>query len=260
MPLPTFNTFEFNDDNFVTERITFKGYAERAVIRSNVNRREGVKLLATEFGGKEVTLQGVVIADSASDLRDKIDNMKKLLTEEEGNLEIESNRTFKATVESLVISDEHYNQSKAPWEVTFTCSKPFSEGSALTVITALPSGVFTFSGYVNISGTFFARPTLIYRPVDGDTAGSTDIKTMAVRHTPTGQTLTVSGFNSGLGLKYGTDISINTDNLTVLEGVTIIDSTGSFPRWQPGDNNYLVTVSGNHLGGVMELSYTPRYL
>ena len=257
MALPTFNTFSFNDDNFITERIFFKGWGDRAITRAKVNRREGIKLLSTEFGQKEVTLAGIVVANSATQLQSLLDNFKKELTDEEGDLIIETGRTFKASVQNLVIQTQHYNQSVAPWEVTFVSTDPFAEGSLLSVTEVVPSGLLTFSGFVNISGTLFARPTIVFNPAGA--SGNTNINNMVINHIPSGQDITVSGFGAG-GLDADQDVTINYDNLSVLQGSTAKDNTGSFARWEPGNNNYTITVSGIHVGGTVTLSYRPRYL
>lgn len=261
MALPTFNGFSLQDSNFITERIVHKGYASREVIRGKVNRREGIKLLATEFGEKEIRISGVIIAASPSDLQTKLDDMKKNLTVEEGNLIIEQGRTYLATVESVAVPDEHYNQTRAPFDITFVCSNPFAEGDLLTVTQPVLSGIFTFSGLVNISGTLFARPTIVYTPPSQ--VGSTYIRSIDLYHVPTGQTVTVSGFGSGAltGLGYQNSVTINLDNFTSLEGTSSINNTGAFPRFDPGNNNYTLTVSGRAFpGGSVTLSYKPRYL
>jgi len=261
MANPTFNGFSLQDSNFITERVVFKGYGKRSLIRGKINRREGVKLVATEFGEKEITLKGVVIGSSPSNLQSLLDNMKKSLTEEEGQLIIETGRTFNATVENLAIADEHYNQTRAPFEVTFICSDPFSVGQQLTVVTPVTSGIFTFSGYVNISGTFFARPTITYTPPNQ--TGSTYIRKLTFSHVPTGQTTTISGLGSGAlqGLSYQNVVTVNLDNFTSLEGTTEIGNIGSFPKYEPGDNNYTITTSGRAFpGGTVTLTYQPRYL
>lgn len=259
MALPTFNGFSLQDSNFIAERITFKGYASREVIRGKVNRREGVKLLASEFGEKEIRIEGVIIGASASDLQTKLDDLKKYLTVEEGDLVIETGRTFLATVESLVIPDEHYNQSKAPFEVTFVCSNPFAEGIQQTVIMPVQSGLFTFSGFVNISGSMFARPTIVYTPPSA--TGPTGIVKMVLTHTPTGQAVTISGFGSGSSLGYQNPVTISLDDFTSLEGTGDINNSGAFARFAPGSNNYIITVSGKRFpGGSVALTYAPRYL
>lgn len=261
MALPTFNGFSLQDDNFITERITMRGYASREVIRGKVNRREGVKLLATEFGEKEISIEGVVIAASASDLQTKLDSLKQALTMEEGNLIIETGRTFEATVTSLAIPDEHYNQSRAPYQITFICTNPFAIGSQLSAVSPVQSGIFTFSGYVNISGTFFNRPTIIYTPPSR--VGDTFIRKMTLSHTNSGQEATVSGFGGGTnnGLSYQDAVTINLDDFTTLEGTDEIGNSGAFARFEPGDNNYVLTVSGRAFpGGTITMIYYPRYL
>lgn len=259
MPNPTFNSFALNDNNFITERVTFRGYASREIIRGKINRREGVKLLATEYGEKEVTIEGRVIASSASQLQSLLDGMKTSLTEEEGDLVVEDNRTFKATVSELAIPDEHYNLSTALFQVNFVCSNPFAEGTQLTATTAVPSGVFTFSGFINISGSMFNRPTIVYTPPN--TTGKTFVSQLVYSHTPTGQTTTISGFGSGTSLNYQDSVTLNYDTFTSLEGTSAIGNTGAFPRWEPGENNYTITASGRAFpGGTVQVTYKPRWL
>lgn len=259
MALPTFNSFSLNDDNFISERIVVKGYANREVIRGKINRREGVKLLATEFGEKEVTIEGMVLGSSAANLQSLLDDMKKALTAEEGNLIVELDRTFKATVTSLAIPDEHYNLTKAPFQITFMCSNPYAEGSLLTVTIPVISGIYTVSGLVNISGSLFARPTLVYTPPSN--TGQTFIKSVDLAHISEGTTTTVSGFGNQSSLDYSNQITINLDDFTALEGTSAINVSGGFPRFQPGNNEFTYTASGRAFpGGSLTLSYKPRYL
>lgn len=259
MALPTFNTFSLQDSNFIAERIIFKGYADRAVVRANINRREGIKLLATEFGEKKVTIEGRVIASSASDLQTKLDNLKKALTVEEGALVIESGRTFTATVESIAIPDEHYNQTTAPFEVTFICTNPYAVGDTITQSYPVTSGVFTISGSIFISGTLFGRPSITYTPA-GAAAGNTNINSLSYYHGPTGQTVTISGFGSGLGLDYASVVTLDYDTFLGTEATAEIDSSGAFSRWEPGTNSFTVSANGAFPGGTIALSYQPRYL
>lgn len=258
MALPTFDGFSLSDANFITERIEFKGYASREVVRGKINRREGVKLLGTEFGEKAVTMQGTIVADTPSELQSLLDDMKQALQTEEGDLVIETGRTFKATVDTLAIPDEHYNMTKAPFMVTFMLSNPYAEGNQLSVVMPVGSGLITFSGNVLISGTMFVRPTVIYTPPSN--TGNTNIKILTLTHTPTGQGVTISGFGSGLGLNYQSSVTINFDDLTGKEAATERDTSGGFARWDPGINQYTITASGRFVGGSVTLSYTPRYL
>ena len=259
MGLPTFNTFSFQDSNFIAERIEFKGFAERAVIRGRVGRREGVKLLNSEYGEKEIEISGIVVADSASDLQTKLDGLKKNTQVEEGNLVIEADRTFKATISNLGIPDEHYNQSKAPFSVTFICTNPYAEGTQENATIDVPSGQFTISGTTTISGTFFNRPTITYTPA-GAAAGNTLINSLNIYHIQSGQTVTVSGFGSGTGLDYGDIVTVNFETFASLEGTSEIDNSGAFAKWNTGTNDFTVTSNGAFVGGTITISYQPRYI
>ena len=257
--IPTFNNFSFNDTNWITQRIEFKGWADREVIRGKINRREGVKLLATEFGEKKITLEGVVVASGINNLQLLLDNMKAAVTIEEGSLVLETGRTYSATVDSIDIPDEHYSQSKTDFAVTFVCSQPFSIGTLLSVTIPVTSGIFTLSGTVTISGSLFARPQIIYTPPSA--TGQTLIKRFDIYHVQTGQTTTVSGFGSGTSLNYQNTVTVNLDNFTTLEGTTLVNTTGGFPRFEPGVNNFTITASGRVFpGGSVSISYQPRYL
>lgn len=256
----TFDGFSLSDDNFITERVVVKGFANRALNTAKINRREGIKLIGTEFTSKEIEVDGNVIADSASELQTLLDNLKKALQTEEGNLVVD-NRTYRATVSSLAIADEHYNLSKAPYSITFVCSDPFATTDQVSVTLQVSSGRATVSGQITISGTFFARPAVVYIPPAAQ--GDTLIKSMRLYHTNTGQTTLVSGFNNNSqgGLRYQDQLTFNLEQFSAYEGNSLLDTTGSYPKWQPGVNNFTMSPSGVAFpGGQVRVVYQPRYI
>lgn len=255
----TFNGFSLDDSNFITERITFKGFAKRIISVGNVARREGIKLLDTEFGEKTITLEGSLIADSASELQTLLDSMKKSFTEEEGSLVLETNRTFTATVKNLMIPDEHYNQSKTDFRVEFICSKPYAISSQQSSTIDIPSGTFTISGTTTISGTIFNRPIFVYTPA-GQASGNTLIGQLELFVVQTGQTVTVSGFGSGLGLDYSNAVTIDLDTFSALEGSTAIDTSGGFQEVEPTTIDFTLTANKVFPGGTLIIRYNPRFI
>ncbi len=255
----TFNGFDLDDTNFITERIIFKGFAKRSIVTRNLARREGVKLLDTEFDQKTITLEGAVIADSAVALQTLLDNMKKSFTEEEGDLILESDRTFKATVGNFTIPDEHFNQSKTDFEITFICSKPYSFATELAAVIDIPSGVATVSGTTTISGTLFNRPTFLYTPA-GQASGNTLINQLDLLIVQTGQTVTVSGFGSGLGLDYANPVTIDLDTFSALEGNASRDTSGGFQEVEPATIDFTLTADTFYPGGTLTIRYSPRFI
>lgn len=256
----TFNSFSLSDSNFITERVMVRGYANRALNTAKINRREGIKLVGTEFTTKEITVDGNVIASSASELQSLLDGLKSALQTEEANLVVDT-RTYTATVQSLAIPDEHYNNSKAPYSIVFVCSDPFARGSSVSAVIAVTSGRTTVSGTITVSGTFFNRPNVTYVPPGAQ--GDTRIKRIDLYHVNTGLTTTISGFNSGAagGLRYQDELTFDLDNFLAYEGSAERDTTGAYPKWQPGSNQFTLTASGRAFpGGTVRISYEPRYL
>jgi len=262
--LPTFDAFSLQDGTFITERIVFKGFAERGVIRSHLSRREGVRILGSEFGEKEIEISGYVVASTASELQEKLDDMKKSLRGEEKSLVVESDRTYIATVKNLAIPDEHYNLTKAPFLATFICTNPYATGASVSAGTPTQSGTYAFSGMINISGTFFNRPILTYTPSGILPTGNTLITGLEIYHVESGQTITISGFGGGLGLDYKDEVVVNFERYSGLEGFTEIETSGAYPRWETGENYFIVNATGRSgkgfVGGVITVSYNPRYI
>jgi predicted phage tail component-like protein len=260
MPTVTFNGFSLSDDNFITERVFHRSMAQRAIRKSRLNRREGIKILGTEYTEKQIEIEGNLIASSSTELQSLLDNMKKALSSQEASLVIDD-RTYTATLESLGVPDEHYNLSKAPYSAVFVCSDPFAVVDTVSANINVPSGQFTISGMVLISGTFFARPTFTYTPPNN--TGNTLIRRVDLYHVQTGQTVTASGFGSGAlgGLRYQNALVVDLDSFTVTEGGTVVDSTGGYQKFEPGTNNFTFTASGRAFpGGTLTVSYQPRYL
>lgn len=258
---PSFNGFSFNDSNWITERITFKGFANRDLQTQPIARREGIKVLGDQFREKEITLEGKVIAIDSGTLQTLLDNAKQYLVSEEGTLIIEVGRQYVATPSKVEIPDQPYNQTMAPYTITFICSNPYATSAQQSAIIPVVSGQFTVSGTTTISGTIFNRIKLIYTPPFGVAAGNTSIQSITVYHVPTGQSVTVSGFGGGTNLNYNSSVTIDMDLFQTLDGVTGLNNTGSFPKWQPGTNAFTITSSPAAFpGGTLTVQYTPRYI
>lgn len=258
---PSFNGFSLQDSNWITETIEFKGFAKRDFVQQPIIRREGNKVLGTQFREKSITLTGHVVAADSGTLQTLMDNMKQNLSLQEGVLIIEVGRQYVATAQDIKVPDQPYNQTIAPWEITFTTDDPFATATAaLTVVINVPSGVFIVSGLMTISGSFYNRPTITYTPPNPPSAGDTLIKSMTVYHVPTAQSVTVSGLGNGTDLQYNSSVTVNMDTFQTLDGTLALNNSGSFPIWQPGVNAFTVSCDRGFPGGQIAVTYTPRYL
>src|SRR3990172_8807383 len=105
MALPTFNSFSLQDGTYITTDIEYRTFPNRNLNLKQIARRPGVKLLGVEYAEKRIHLTGHVIGASASDLQSKVDSLHKTLATKEGELIVDTNRTYHATVSSLTVSD-----------------------------------------------------------------------------------------------------------------------------------------------------------
>ncbi len=252
-----FDAFDLQDSNYITEKINYRTIPSRPLVSEPIARKPGRKLVSTDFGVREITLAGWIIADSSSDLIDKMDDLNKNVTRKrEGTLEIDTNRQIEAIVSAVTISDPHYTQSVVPFQIEFTCVDPFFRGTQLTASTTVASGVGSAVITTTISGSVFAEPSIVYNAPSG--AGDTLTTDIQVEYGPTAETVTWSG--GGNALAYSDFVKFDYENQLILEGATDIEPSGVFSRWEPQSTTFTLTFTGNAQGGTIDLIYRPRYL
>jgi hypothetical protein len=110
---------------------------------------------------------------------------------------------------------------------------------------------------ITISGTVFAVPTIAYTAPG--TAGNTTTSGITIRNVTRGERVTWSGAADDQTLDYGATVTFNYDTYKVLLGSAVVDHTGKFSRFEPGDNNIIISFSGHCMGGSATVTYSPRY-
>lgn len=255
MANPTFNNFSLQDSNYLTEEIEYRTFPTRMLNVKQIARRPGTKLLGAEYAEKRIRLIGHVIGSSSSDLITKIDNLHKNLAVKEGELIVETNRTYHATVSSLSIADPHYSQTYVPFEAEFVASDPFAYSPMFTLQGTVASGTSNGTFPVTISGSVFAEPTLTIN-FNGRPAGNTTVSGMVLDHMTAGPSrITVSG-----------TIPFSSDFITTWSGLNITvsgnnrDFVGAFQRWEPGSHLMrMIVTSGNNPGFAWTFRWQERY-
>jgi len=239
----------------ITTKVNHRASPFRQMDIQNVSRRQGSKILGSEFTNKTIGIEGVIIAPTASSLVGLIDDMHKYLALEEQQLQLDDNRAYVATCTKVQIDEAQYSRSYANFDLEFICTNPFAEGNLRSVGFNIPASTTSITRPVTISGTIYAEPVVTLRTASG--AGNSGITSVKVQHYETGNYVTVSGIFS-LG---SIDTVINhDDNLVTLSG-TNKDFVGAFSRFPVGVNNLVVTLGGvNTYGATMYLTYNPRYL
>lgn len=256
---PKFDGFSLQNDNFITQEITYRNTPQRRLDSENLSRIPGVKLLATEFNERQISLSGHIIADSVSDLRDKIDALNTNVTRKDsGQLNIESDRSATATVASVMIQDPHYSQTYVPFDITFYLADPFFYGQQQTVSWTIASGTASLADTITISGSVFAEPIFTYSA--NGSSGFTTCSGIRLTYTSTGEYVTWSGTGGSSRLPYGGIVQFDYPSHSILLNQSEVDIDGVFVRWEPGPDSFSVTFSGTTQGGLLQMAYQPRYL
>lgn len=260
LALPLYNMITVNGLNitdnttYLVEEVAYKQIPKRDVQSAPVSTRPGSKLLATEWSDKNIKIRGRVFGNSYDELVTNVDTLQKNFAVQSLALQIDTNRTYTATLTSLDIPTQFFNNTMVQYSAEFLCIDPFSYGPLLTVSGTTVSGTTTLSGMMTISGTVFAEPVLTINP-KGAPAGNSGIKGLTITHVPTGETLTLSGvFN------YTSDLVIDYKNFLVTNSGVASDYLGIFSRFEPGSLDFQITVtSGVAQGYNWKFTYQPRY-
>lgn len=263
MANPVFGTFSLQDDNYITESVEYRTIPVRDLVMENIARKPGKKLLSTEFAERRIRLAGWILGTDSSDLATRIDNLHSNVSRKNsGTLSVDASREIEAIVASVVIPEPHYTQSMVPFEIDFLAVEPFWKGPQLTVSVTVTSGSsqpHTQTVTVTVSGTVFAEPAITYNAPAG--VGQTTTSGVRIEYEPTDEFITWSGTVAATPtLAYGNLIKFDFQNQQILEGVTEVDPSGVFARWEPGETNFTVTYSGRAQGGSLDFVYRPRYL
>ena len=240
--------------SYITEEVTFRSMPTRNIETQDISRMPGLKILNSEWTSKEIEIKGYVFGTSASGLRGLVDNLQQNFAVKSLALMVDSDRTYTATMETLEIPNQFYNNTYVPYTAKFLAADPFAYASQITASGTVISGTLTYSGTITISGTVFASPLLYLYPT-GAPAGDSGIKQLQVGYTPKGETVTISGT-----INYTSAVSIDYGNFQVTNSGIASDFTGIFSRWEPGVTNFTITVaSGVRQGYNWVFAYQPRY-
>ena len=257
-PYPTFNGVSLQDDNYITSELIYRNTPDRDLQTAVISRRAGVKLVATDFMSRSVTINGSIIADTPDELQSLIDNLHVTLTNQESvTMYVSSNRSGTVTLKSIGISDSFYTQTYVPFSIELLMTDPFFYGPQQVINYTIPAGTVNFSNVITISGSAYAEPAITYNAPAG--GGYTTTSGIVVTYNATAEHITWSGTGGVLTLAQGSNVTFDYDSHRILLGITETSIEGVFSRWQPGPQSYTVTFSGTAQGGTLAFAYQPRY-
>lgn len=248
----TFNSFDLQDGNYHTKKITHRKFPERIILTEPKTRRDGFSIVDKYFEKKIIILEGTITGGSEAGLRTLIDNMKKEIRGTDKNLDIDyggSTIRYEATVQKLEVPEDYYHLTFIPFTIEFLCH-PLGKATSTTNhsdndITSSPH-----NSSLTITGSESPLP-VITLTVDAETS----MTVIKFKNTTTNSEITITRAFAATEV-----LEIDCENLTVKVDGTEVDFTGVFPEFDPGSNNYTITITdGGAFNIDLDVDYAAYY-
>lgn len=251
-----YNDHNLNGITYVTIRKRkVHNLPKRSVNAIKLARRDGDRLITTEYGGKEVFIEGEIAAPSRNDMEIARDTLLAYLNTENAKLEFEQSgslRRYYATMENIIFTEG--KGGYMPFDIKFQIHDPYGYDPSATTIT-ISGGAITATPTdksITIEGSLPALPviTLTIGSLTGGT--SADMRV----------TDPVSGLYISVVRTWIANDVLEIDHLnrTVKVNGTPVDFTGEFTSWAVGSGTFRYSDGFTTRSVTMTASYTKRYL
>ena len=252
-----FNDFVLSNGNsMIIQTLKEDSGPRRAFDFTEVPRGHGNISYADYFREKHITMRGTLRADSAEDLEDAIDEMKKELSVREGNLDIVKNgvvRRYVATLtnmDSIFQNREGYHITFCPFFLDFTCLEPFGKSVNYESTAFLDETDLAFDEELFNEGTAPTQPVVIF-----NFSAASSLTEVSFLNNTTGEEIVYTGTISA-----GDYLRFDSEEKEVTLNGTSVDYSGSFPSLAVEENSYTITVTGTSATYTLTIKYKTKYL
>jgi len=217
---------------------------------------DGSVIVKKQLAPKVFTCDGYMQMDTTANLDLLLDTFKRALNKQEQNFDIDyagSTRRYTATPRNMIISREK-GLNTCTWSVEFLCANPVgADISSSTLLSPTTISTSSSTAGITVNGSYKAEPkiTITITAVTGGTGG----KTVTISNAST-----LRGVAITRDWTAGDVLEIDSLKKTLFINNSVIDFTGQFPMWDPGNSgiSYLDNFTTRTVS--MTASYYVRYL
>ena len=237
----TYDSTSILSANYVTRRVMHESSADRQLDTIKLTRKDGEIIVDDSLAPKIITVEGILVGSSLSDLETKIDSLKELVARKDKNLDISfagGTRRYVCRMTKVNFDRDHFNITHVPYTINFFVATGVGKDTGETTAKNTSGIVIeTTDAVVAFAGSYQPKPR---HKITITTRGNSDVARMM--NVDTGDYIDVSldGFNGG---DY---IEIDEENQTVKKnGTTNLDFSGKFPSVVIGNNNMRLVIYGS---------------
>lgn len=210
-------------------------------------------VVPTDFWrSRTIKIEGMIVADSASQLGSLLDTLKQNLSGVNKNLDVDygsSTRRYKATLKSLKAPEDFYNITYLPYEAEFLC-QPL--GMATQYLNVSSNDVTTSSKTVDMTVVGTYRPQPIITVTFSSETGASAV---SMTNSDTGDTITITkAFNAADVLV------INCEEQKVTVNGVQVDFNGPIPLFKTESNSLVFSFPATARNVDISIDYLPLYL
>jgi hypothetical protein len=234
-----FGALELNTGGIVISRLVHDSMPEREFRTFDIPRENGGGINGDYWRTKRIIMDGYITKTTNAELESAIDNMKQVLSQQAGNLDINVAGTVRRYTATLVnagnmFSDrKHYHISFCPFRLEFDCLTPFGE-SVNYQVDSFEETSLEYSNEIVNSGTAKAKGVVVLNFSAADT-----VTVVKWENTRTGEAIQITSSFSA-----GDILEINAREKTVTLNDVAVDYDGVFPHFVVGINYFTITITG----------------
>lgn len=258
----TYNGVSLQNTVYVTEEIQHESMDSKILDLQKLATEDGGKVVSTEWNPKKISLRGTIFGTSQADLEDNIDELKRILNEDNKDLDVEyagGTRRYKVYTAELTLVRRHYNLTFADYEAEFVVAKePFGQSIDTSTAVFERWGLSPIStvGTSTIDGVLCFKGNRRPLPIIQITVNTqTDLAKISVRNVDTGSSIYVERDYSN-----GEVLEIDTQNFTVTVDDVAVDYDGFFPEFIQSCNEIKVGITADAANITVKFIYYELYL
>ncbi len=226
----------------VIQTINHETTADKDLADLKLTNQDGRAIVGDTLGMKIVTIQGVLVGSSASDLETKMDALKEVCARKDKNLDIDyggGTRRYVCRMAKVDFSArDHFHILFVPISISFIVPEGVGKDTAeTTAINDAGLTVTTKDEAITIAGSYAPK---VRHKLTITTRGNADVARIANQDTGDYIEIDLDGFSNGDYLE------VDEENQTVKKnGSANLDFRGKFPTVKIGANNLRLTIYGS---------------
>ncbi len=251
-----FDGFSLQNANIVSSLLLQDSTPSRDLPANKIPQNDGEFLVGDFWRRKIITVSGTLRGSSASDLNDRIDEMKKRLRVLTGNLDIKVNgviRRYPATLNNglaMFSQRRHFHITFVPFSVQFLTVLPFAQSVNYVEDLFIDKTQLSSTENTSNDGTIHAEDVISL-----NFSAASGITAVDIENTTNGKSISISQSISAADL-----LVIDGENKTVKLNGTLIDYSGFFPRLEVGGNSFTITLTGTSATFTLSIKHKTPYL